>query len=147
MLSTVLSTLGLCLYSPSMCTSNISNFYILVPPYASVTLLRGFTKSIAVILSLMCHTYYPLVLCTHIKQNILPITGNSLTLLTHLYKMQVVQTLPSIVQEGHSVKQMKMFIKLIVNHHVILTMEDVLIMKCAPYNNNTVVQVVPVLLQ
>ena len=30
-----------------------------------------------------------------------------------------------------------MFIKLTVNHHVILTMEDVLIMKCAPYYKGT----------
>ena len=48
----------------------------------------------------------------------------------------------SPVPEGHSVKLIKPQVKLTVRHHVILIMEDVLIMKCAPYNNKPV-QTVP----
>ena len=89
--STVLSTLGY-VFIPCLhvyLVSHISN------PIYKCNIAWGFTRSIADMLSLMCHTHLPLELdtmpplglCTHIKQSVLPITGNSLTLLTHLYEM------------------------------------------------------------
>ena len=51
----------------------------------------------------------------------------------------------SLAPVGHSVKQIKPQIQLTVRHHVTLIIEDVLMMKCAPYNNK-IVQIASVLL-